>query len=173
VSPAAIESLLPIIQSAVSENGQGSMVGRTFTWTSVRGGNEAGGQRLRISVIPRAGATTIRAEERLWPGPVIAGVIGSVPLSMYVGFALHSQLAGVATWLLTACSAHVGARALYRRQVRKRTEALQELFAHITAQLQSALDEPTHATAHLQSALEEPALPAATKPKAALPPPLR
>jgi hypothetical protein len=171
VSPAAIESLLPILQSAFSGNGQGSMVGRTFTWTSLnRGGREAGAPRLSISVISRAGGTTIRAEERLWPAQVLVGFIGSVFPAMYVGGTLHSPLAGVATWLLTACSAHLGARALYRREVRKRTEALQELFAHITAHLQSALDEPTHATAHLQSALEEPALPAATKPKASLPP---
>lgn len=47
-----------------------------------------------------------------------------------------------AMWLLAVGSAQVGTRALNRRLARKRTEALQELFARITAHLQSSLVQP-------------------------------
>src|SRR4051794_12796103 len=55
VSPAAIESLLAIIQGAVTAQGQGSMVGRTFTWTSIAPGRDPASSGLTIGVIPRAG----------------------------------------------------------------------------------------------------------------------
>lgn len=171
VSPDAIESLLPIIQGAVTGAGQGSMVGRTFTWNLLSGGRESGAPpRLSINVIPRAGRTTIRVEERLFPVAVPVAFVNSVWPAFLAGGATHSPLVGAAVWLLTAGSTHVGARALNRRIVRKRTDTLQELFARITAHLQSALDEPAHATVRLPSALEEPALPAATTPKGVLPP---
>ena len=47
-----------------------------------------------------------------------------------------------------------------------RTAALQQLFARITAQLQSEPDEPVRIAARVDSELEEPVLPAAPAPVA-------
>jgi len=49
------------------------------------------------------------------------------------------------------------------------TAALQELFARITAQLQSERDEPVRIAARVESEFEEPVLPVPTR-KGALPP---
>jgi hypothetical protein len=63
-------------------------------------------------------------------------------MSMGIGIgALSSLSAAIGIWLFTAGSAYVGARKLYQRTVRKRTEELQGLFTSITEHLQTALDE--------------------------------
>jgi hypothetical protein len=164
--PAAVETLLPIIQGAISESGQGSMVGRIFTWTTTKGDR----QQLTISVIPRDGATTVRVEEGLKAIPPVAPLLAPFPLSVGMMGLLHSPLAAAAMWLFAAGSFHVGARAFYRRLVRKRTAALQELFAHIAAQLQSERDKPVRIAARVESELEEPMLDAAPARTGALPP---
>jgi hypothetical protein len=118
-------------------------------------------QRGEGNVVPRAGATTIRVEERLAPGSLFGGMVGggaggSTSLAFGVGVgALHSPLAAAAIWLFSMGSAYAGARTLYRRTVRRRTEELQGVLARITE--------------HLQSAITVAALPAAPASKA-LPP---
>jgi hypothetical protein len=147
-SPAAIEALVGVVEEAVGEHGQPSMVGRTFTWTSLAppGRHGWGGRQPRISVVPRDGVTTIRLEERLAPGGVFGPMVGGVGggssgIVMGIGIgALHSPLLAAATWLFLAGSAYAGARVLYRRSVRKRSEELQRLFGRITEHLQTALD---------------------------------
>ena len=161
---AAIETLLGVVQDALGEHGQPSMVGRTFTWTSLttRGRHGRGGRQLTISVVPHEGATTIRLEERLDPGGLFGGMVGGIGggswgLAMGVGIgALHSPVAAAAIWLFSAGSAYAGARTLYRRTVRKRTEQLQGLLVRITE--------------HLESAINVSALPAAPASKGGLPP---
>jgi hypothetical protein len=168
VQPAAVESLLPIIQSTIRENGQGSMVGRTFTWTSTQGHRE---RPTTISVIPRDGVTTVRIEEPVM-GPyfLLPVVFGSAPLMGLGAKVMHSPLAAGAMWLFFSGGTYFGARKLFQRQVRKRTEALQELFGRITAQLQSELDEPPRIAVRVASELEEPAPTAAPALERALPP---
>jgi hypothetical protein len=188
--PAAVEALLPIIQGAVSLNGQGSMVGRTFTWawtlTNEWNSKKDFREGLTISVVPRDGATTVRIEERLTAFPMFfLPLVATGALSGGIGMgSLHSPLAAAAILLVAAGSSHLGARVLYRRLVRKHTEALQELFANITVHLQSEggesvriaarveseLEQPVRIAARVESELEQPMLDAAPARKGALPP---
>jgi hypothetical protein len=173
--PAAVEALLPIIQgSAVSLNGQGSMVGRTFTWTAMNEWTSKKDFRegLTISVIPRNGATTVRIEQGLMAFPMFGPpLLAAGSLSGGIGMgSLHSPLAAAAIFLVAAGSFHLGARVLHRRLVRKHTGALQELFANITTHLQSESGEPVRIAARVESELEEPLLDAAPARKGALPP---
>jgi hypothetical protein len=143
----AIEALVGLLQQSLGpDGGQPSMVGRVFTWTLVRASGRHDGRRLTISVVPRDGTTTIRLEERLDVGGLFGGLVGGVggggsgvAIGVGVG-ALHSPLAAVAIWLFTAGSAYLGARALYRRVVGKRTEELQRVLARLTEHLQAAID---------------------------------
>jgi hypothetical protein len=144
---AAIETLVGVVQEALGQHGQPSMVGRTFSWTSLAstGRRVSAGRQLTISVVPRAGVTTIRLEEQLAAGGVFGPLVGGVGggssgVAMGIGLgALHSPLLAAAIWVFSAGSAYAGARMLYRRTVRKRTAELQGLLGRITEHLQSAL----------------------------------
>jgi hypothetical protein len=166
------------------------MVGRTFTWswTSTNEWNSKKDFRegLTISVVPRDGATTVRIEARLMAFPMFfLPLVATGALSGGIGMgSLHSPLAAAAILLVAAGSSHLGARVLYRRLVRKHTEALQELFANITVHLQSEggepvriaarveseLEQPVRIAARVESELEQPTLDAAPARKGALPP---
>jgi hypothetical protein len=161
---AALEALLAVVQEALGEHGQPSMIGRTFTWTSLSSTGRHGprGRQISIRVTPRDGVTVIRIEEQLRAaaGGLFGGLLGGVGggssgIAMGLGIgALHSPLAAAAIWLFSIGSAYAGARGLYRRTVRKRTEELQALLVRMAD--------------HLQTALEPAALPAASASKRAL-----
>jgi len=147
----AIETLVGVLQEALGDRGQPSMVGRTFTWTSLTSSGRHGphGRELTITVTPRDGATRIRIEEQLGPSArrMFGGMVGAVGgggtgISMGIGLgALHSPLAAVVLWLAVSCSAYVGARSFYRRTVRQRTAELQELLVRVSEHLQVPPDE--------------------------------
>ena len=153
----AIEALVGVLQEALGERGQPSMVGRTFTWSSLsstgRQGGPGGqggpaGRELTITVVPRDGATRIRIEEQLSPSKrrlfaaLLGGVGGgSTGISMGIGLgALHSPLVAAVLWLTVFGSAYFGARTLYRRTVRQRTAELQGLLARVSEHLQTPSD---------------------------------
>jgi hypothetical protein len=147
----AIEALVGVLQEALGERGQSSMVGRTFTWSSLSSEGRRGprGRReLTITVVPRDGATRIRIEEQLSPsrGRLFAGLLGGVGggianLSLGIGLgALHSPLVAAVLWPTVFGSAYLGARTLYRRTVRQRTAELQGLLARVSEHLQTPSD---------------------------------
>lgn len=155
---AAIETLLGVVQETLGEHGQPSMIGRTFTWTSLNASGRHASRRRQISitVAPRDGVTTIRVEEQLRGtaaamfGGMLVGIGGgSSGAAMGIGIgALHSPLLAVLIWLFTLTSAYGGVRGLYARTVRIRTAELQKVIARVVEHVQAALDAaalPAHA----------------------------
>jgi len=137
-------------------------------------------RRRPVPISPWTGGPGRIVFERVLPGeagpaaveallPIIQGATGALSGSIGMG-SLHSPLAAAAILLVAAGSSHLGARVLYRRLVRKHTEALQELFANITVHLQAEGGEPVRIAARVESQLEQPMLDAAPARKGALPP---
>ena len=133
------EILLQMIQRALGEPGHVSILGRSFHWSSTHQQ-----RRLQISVVPRAGRTTIRADERLAPliGGLFGGIVGGGGGGVGGGAALpvtilatHSALAGFAAFGAAVATAYVMARRLFQgiRGARERdlTNLVDDMAAHI------------------------------------------
>jgi hypothetical protein len=133
------ELILHMIQRALGEPGHVSILGRSFHWSSSHAQ-----RRLQISVVPRNGRTTIRADERLQPivGGVFGGVMGGggggvgggamLPITIAV---THSPLLGFGAWGATVVAAYYTARRIFRgvRSSRERdlNALVDEIAAHV------------------------------------------
>ena len=130
--------LLDIIRRDIGEVGQIGSVGRTFSW-SVSNQN----RKLQISVMPRAGKTTVRIDENLsqitggifggMMGGIGGGLGGAVMGSLAGG--LHNPIAGLAGWVAVLASAYLGARYTLHRVSKGRTEKLHEVANQLAQQI--------------------------------------
>ncbi|HEY1952128.1 MAG TPA: serine/threonine-protein kinase, partial [Gemmatimonadaceae bacterium] len=112
------ELILHMIQRALGEPGHVSILGKSFHWSSSHAQ-----RRLQITVVPRNGRTTIRADERLQPivGGVFGGVLGGggggvgggamMPITIAT---THSVIAGFTAWGATIATAYFVARRIFR-----------------------------------------------------------
>lgn len=148
-----LEKMLALIQSAVRDHGQPSLVGRTLTW---QGGAADNSRRVSVVVSSRDGQTEIRVEENLGQlaGGLFGGILGGVGIGVGVGAGLPLGLvvlqspavalvAPVAIFGLT----YLGVRDLYRRIVRGQREILDRLFERLVHESRESLggggpDEP-------------------------------
>jgi serine/threonine-protein kinase len=128
--------LLDIIRREIGEVGQIGSVGRTFSW-AVSNQN----RKLQISVMPRAGRTTVRIDENLSQvtGGIFGGMMGGIGGGLggavmgSIAGGLHNPVAGLAGWVAVVASAYLGARYTLGRVSKGRTAKLHEI-AHQLAQ---------------------------------------
>lgn len=144
----AFEDLLEVLQSAVPDHGQPSLVGRTLAW---QGGGADGTRKLRVVVSARDGHTTVLVEENLsqMAGGIFGGLGGGVGLGMGMGFglplglSLGSVAATVAIPVAWLGLTYFGVRRVYQAIVRRRKRAVDGLFARLVEAAQDAIAETT------------------------------
>ena len=130
--------LLDIIRREIGEVGQIGSVGRTFSW-SVSNQN----RKLQISVMPRAGKTTVRIDENLGQitGGIFGGMMGGIGGGLggavmgSIAGGLHNPVAGFAGWVAVLASAYLGARYTLYRVSKGRTEKLHEVANQLAQQI--------------------------------------
>jgi len=142
---AEFPTLVEEIRRLVSDVGQVSQLGHSFSWISTRGGGRT--RDLEVSVSVRAGKTRIRARENLaiviggifggvgggvgggLAGPIMGTIFGGMHVSaVFVPFIIPAWLGGV--YLL--------ARKIYQGSVKKKSKGLTELIdrlAELTAEM--------------------------------------
>ena len=134
-----LEVLALMLQRAIGDPGHVSSLGRSLHWSSAQQQ-----RRLQISIVPRNGKTTIRADERLQPlvGGLFGGIVGGGGggvgggVGMPLGIALfHSPVAGLGFFGATILGAYLTARTLFisirGRRERDLSNLLDEMAAHI------------------------------------------
>jgi hypothetical protein len=139
------ERVIGVIQHHAPEHGQPSLLGRSLTW---RAESSDQSRTLQVTVSARDGSTRIRVEERLQKlaGGLFGGGLGGfggglgfgvgLPVGLEV---LGSVAAAVAfpvgmiglTWL--------GARAVFRRVVRKRRTVLASLMDSVVQEVRASI----------------------------------
>jgi len=138
-------SLVEMIRAELGQVGQGGQLGRSFSWTTVRGPS-GGGRDVQILVSVRGGATRISVRENLSGsiGAIYGGVGGGVGgggfgvvMGVLAG-ALHSPAAAVVAVPLWLAAVFSGARSIYYYVIKARREQLARLtdqLAQLAAQL--------------------------------------
>ncbi|HEX8946274.1 MAG TPA: serine/threonine-protein kinase [Gemmatimonadaceae bacterium] len=133
--------LVDTIREFAGEAGQLAAVGRSFSWqsTPVKG-------NLHVSVLPRAGKTTIRVSENMRPlATAFFGLFGlstvvTAPIWLGIGLgAVHSGVFAVAMWTATATVSYGTARGLFGRSSRKREDALREFADTLALQVRESI----------------------------------
>ena len=133
--------LVDTIREFAGEAGQLAAVGRSFSWqsTPVKG-------NLHVSVLPRAGKTTIRVSENMRPlATAFFGLFGlstvvTAPIWLGIGLgAVHSGVFAVAMWTATATVSYGTARGLFGRSARKRQDALREFADTLALQVRESI----------------------------------
>lgn len=135
----SFELLVNVIQRTMGDPGHVSTLGRSLHWASVHQQ-----RRLQISMVPRGGRTTIRADERLHPlmGGLFGGIVGGAGGGVGGGLALpltlavtHNPLAGFGAFGATALAAYLAARGIYRQVRRSREQDLIKLVDELAAEI--------------------------------------
>jgi eukaryotic-like serine/threonine-protein kinase len=133
--------MLDVIRRNVGESGTLGSVGRSFTWQA------AGRRNVQVSVVPRAGKTTIRVSENLrnLAGGLFGGIMGGYGggtsgMWVAVGVGTHSALLGVALWLGNVGLAYGVARGILRTAGRRRGDELRTLAEQLAAEARTAID---------------------------------
>jgi eukaryotic-like serine/threonine-protein kinase len=134
-----LEVLALMIQRAIGDPGHVSSLGRSLHWSAAQQQ-----RRLQISIVPRNGRTTIRADERLQPliGGLFGGIVGGGGggvgggVGMPLGIALwHSPLAGLSLFGASVFGAYLTARTLFvsirGKRERDLADLLDDMAAHI------------------------------------------
>jgi hypothetical protein len=134
--------LVDTIRECAGEAGQLTAVGRSFSWQSspVKG-------NLHVTILPRAGKTTIRVSESL--RALVTGLFGGLfglgslvtgPIWLGIGLgAVHSGVFTIAMWTATATLSYGSARGLFSRGSRKREEVLRELAETLAFQARESI----------------------------------
>jgi hypothetical protein len=143
-----LEQMLAVIQSAVRDHGQPSLVGRTLTW---QGGAPDNSRRVRVVVSSRDGQTEIRVEEGFGQlaGGLFGGIVGGVGIGFGVGaglplglVVLQSAAVALAAPLAIFGLTYLGVRDLYRKIVRGQREILDRLFEQLVRESEETLAAP-------------------------------
>ena len=133
----AFDAMVETIRGDIGSLGQVSTLGRALAWHS---GNRQ--RQLQITVVPRQGRTTIRAQEQFGnaAGGLFGGIVGGVggggggaALGIVAG-ALGSPLAGLALAALAVGGSFLLARTLYTGLVGRRARQLEQLLDQLAAQ---------------------------------------
>jgi serine/threonine-protein kinase len=139
IRPDTFELLVNTIQRAMGDPGHVTTLGRSLHWASAHQQ-----RRLQISMVPRHGRTTIRADERLHQlmGGLFGGIVGGGGGGVGGGMALpltiavtHNPLAGFGAFGATALAAYLAARGIYRQVRRSRERDLINLVDELAAEI--------------------------------------
>jgi serine/threonine-protein kinase len=133
--------LAEIIRRVTGEAGQVAAVGRAFSWQT-----HPEKRSLQVSVLPRAGKTTIRVSESL--KALAGGIIGALTgggggglgmLWTALGASLHDPLFGVLMWGGTIALTYVASRGIFGRVSRVRVKEARTLAEALAAQARESI----------------------------------
>ncbi len=146
VSPDDYDIIVDIIRRTFGDDGNVGTFGKTLTWTTRSQAKK--GRNVFVTIIPRAGRTRIRLEERLGSiaGGLYGGIVGGTSGLGALAFSLtmsatHSYAAGaaaVATFLLSTFSI---ARSILGSVKGARAKQLAELRAELEAEVRASIGE--------------------------------
>mgnify|MGYP001590631848 CR=1 FL=1 len=133
-------ALVELMRAELGQLGQGSQLGRSFSWTTVRTAGSTG-RDVQILVSVRGGSTRITVRENLgqYAGGIFGGVGGGVGgggfgvVAGILGGALHrpeALIVAVPLWLATVFS---GSRSIYFYMVKGRRAQLARLTENLAA----------------------------------------
>ena len=137
------ERIVTAIQSHSREHGQPSLLGRTLTWRAETANKS---RTIQIVVTSREGHTHVRLEENLaqLAAGIFGGTTGGFGIGIGVGLpigleVLGSVLFAVAAPLGMIGLAYLASREIYRRVVRARNRAINDLFERTVAEAQTSI----------------------------------
>jgi len=141
VSEDDYDVLVEVIRRQLGDVGHVSTLGRSLAWSSA---NRQ--RRVSVTVVPRAGQTTIRVEERFsqLAGGVFGGIVGgggggtAGPVIGAVLSAKHDPVVAVAAAFACVASAYGVARTVFRGIVRARAEEMRALTARLAEAVENA-----------------------------------
>jgi eukaryotic-like serine/threonine-protein kinase len=129
-----LDMLVEVIRRQLGDVGQVGTLGRSLTWSST---NQK--RRLGVTVVPRAGQTTIRVEEHFGQlaGATFGGIVGGVgggfgggSFGIVMGLTRNPLYAIINTAVIVA-GAYGAARTIFTRTVRARGEELRTLIVRL------------------------------------------
>ena len=134
--------VIETIRRQLGDVGQVNSIGRSLTWISTNQKRKA-----TVTISSRDGFTTIRVEERMGPlaGQLFGGIVGGFGGgfgggSMGITIAIsHSVVVTIATALGIVATAYGGARALFVRGVRERSDELKALTERLAESISSSM----------------------------------
>lgn len=137
------EELIERIREITRDPGRTELLRSSLTWFASRGEKSTGPFRV-VTVTVRDGITTLTVTDRLasLAGAIYGGVGGGVGgggLSLPILATAAVPVLGPVFILGWLGSVFLGARAIYKRAVRRRAIALQQLFDALVADIERAL----------------------------------
>ncbi|HEX6373074.1 MAG TPA: hypothetical protein VF006_29395 [Longimicrobium sp.] len=145
IPASAFDALLEEIRSATGMAGQGSVLGRGFTWTSGVPGHPAPARHITVTVTPVDGRTVLRAEEALEQMEVahlmgIGAGVGGIGGMMWAGLAASVASLGIgAVAVAWAGGSVVAARRLHQRAAARHQRELAELLERLAERCQALI----------------------------------
>jgi serine/threonine-protein kinase len=134
--------LAEIIRRRLRQTGAVNTLGRSFTWTCT-----TPGRPIEISVVPRAGRTTIRADERL--GQLVGGTFGGIMGGVGGGLAgpsfgigvgaMHSVVLAFGFWGAAIAGSYLLARTIFRRVRQTREHLLHDVVQELAEQTRESI----------------------------------
>jgi eukaryotic-like serine/threonine-protein kinase len=125
--------LVETIRRRVGEAGHVGSIGRSVSWSS-----DSRHRRIQVSIVPRAGKTTIRIDERLGQlaGGLYGGIVGgagggSCGLAFALGMSFHSVGMSFGLWGVGITGTYLLARTIFTTQAQRRTVALRALITEL------------------------------------------
>ena len=143
------ERIVAAIQSHSRDYGQPNLLGRTLTW---RAETASKTRTIQVVVTSRDGETSIRLDENLTQlaSGLFAGMSAGFGVGGGIGFGLPlalavfgSPLLGVLTPLSFIGLTIIGTREIYRRVVKKRRKAINELFERTVREAEASIASVT------------------------------
>ena len=139
------ERIVTAIQSHSREHGQPSLLGRTLTW---RAETASKSRTIQIVVTSRDGHTSVRLEENL--SQLAAGIFGGatggfgIGIGLGVGLPIGLEVLGSVLFAVAAPLGMIGltylaSREIYRRVVRARNRAINDLFERTVAEAEASI----------------------------------
>jgi hypothetical protein len=133
-------ALVEVMRAEMGQLGQGGQLGRSFSWTTVRGA-AGGGRDVQIQVWVRGGTTRIEVRENLGSlaGGIMGGVGGGVgggglgPLFGGLAGGMHSPVAALVALPFWLGAVYAGARSIYFYSVKRRRAQLARLTDQLAA----------------------------------------
>ena len=143
------ERIVTAIQSQAREHGQPSLLGRTLTW---RAETVSKSRTIQVVVTSRDGHTHVRLEEnlsQLATGVFAGGTAGlGLGVGLGVGLPIGLEVLGsvafaVAAPVAAVALSYIGARQIYREVVRRRNQAITDIFECAVAEAESSIASVT------------------------------
>ena len=133
--------LIDIIRRQTNQTGMLASVGRSLSWQT-----HPEGRNMQVSVLPRAGKTTIRVSENLKKaaGEIFGGIMGGVggvlvPIMVGVGVKLHNPLFAGAVWFGSFLITYASSRGIFWQTTRSRDKELCGLAEALAEQARDSI----------------------------------